>query len=84
MGEVSNEIRGGTDGYNVNLAADTTFEDPTRLIKCVGAGNLKVDFANGRTGVLWPFSAGEKEVMQVSKIYSTANGTTATGVWVLF
>lgn len=80
----SQELRGGTDGYNVSLAADTNFSTPTRMIKCVGAGDLKVDFVDGRTGILWPFTAGEKEVMQVVKIYSTANGTTATGVWVLF
>jgi hypothetical protein len=84
MGTISNELRGGTNGYNVSLAADTTFDSPTRMIKCIGAGDLKVDFSNGRTGVLWPFAAGEKEVMQVTKIYSTGNGTTATGVWVLF
>lgn len=87
MATQSNELQGGTLGYNVSLAADATFEVPTRMVKCVGAGNLKVDFVDGGslgTGVLWPMTAGEKEIIQVVKIYSTVNGTTATGVWVLF
>lgn len=81
----NNELRGGTNGALVNLASDTTWDRPTRLVKATGAGVIAVAFVDApSTKVLWPMADGEKEVMQVTTVYSTANGTTCTGVSVLF
>ena len=80
----SQELRGGTMGVLCNLAGDTSWTAPTRLVRATGAGVVKVDFVDGATAVLWPFLDGESQAIQVTKGYSTANGTTCTGVSVLF
>ncbi len=80
----SNELRSGTQGQLCSLAADTSFSTPTRAIRGTGAGVIKVDFVDGGSAVLWPFADGETQLLQVTKVYSTANGTTCTGVSVLF
>lgn len=42
------------------------------------AGNVKVDLAGGSTGVVFKATAGAVLPLDITKIYSTANGTTAT------
>lgn len=71
------------DAVNVNLGGDTTYTT-TRRIKATTAGVVKVDMLSGRTGVTIPIGDYGSEDVQVTKIYSTANGTTCTGVVVLF
>jgi len=78
-------LNGGIDGKLVNLASDTTYDVPTRSVRATGDGVIGVAFvSNPGTKVLWPFADGETQVMQVTTIYSTANGTTCTGVSVMF
>lgn len=77
----------------INLAgADTAFTAPVlpRWVRATGAGVIKVD-AYDRTGVtivagvLLPIAAGETQMLGfATKIYNTANGTTATGLTVYF
>lgn len=55
----------------------------TRGVALGTAGILKVDMANGQTGVLIPsgaLAAGTIHPLAVTKIYSTADGTTAASV----
>ena len=84
MAKASQELRGGTFGVLCNLGADSSFDSPTRQIRATGAGVIKVDFVDGGSAVLWPFNDGESQALQVTKVYSTANGTTCTAVSVLF
>lgn len=69
-------------GQAISLASDTTLTG-TREIRVVGAGVVKVDYANGGT-VDIPIGAYGSACANVVKIYSTANGTTCTGVMVQF
>lgn len=76
----------GRDMVPVNLAADTTWTDESKLpvgLYVVGAGNVHVaTVANGdRTIPVTDFSF---MPCGVRKVFSTANGTTATGVWAIF
>ncbi|MEO5730273.1 MAG: hypothetical protein ABI134_35560 [Byssovorax sp.] len=72
----------------VDLASDTTFTTPPRAVYVSGEGILMVDCydLDGTTVLtaesvlvtgyqVLPFGC-------ITKIYSTTNGTTATGVWV--
>lgn len=83
-----------TFGEEVSLAADY---DPststngggmgsTRAVWVGGAGNLKVDMVEGgQTGITFHgIAAGTLLPIAVSKIYSTANGTSATLVIALW
>lgn len=76
---------GATDGVAINLAGDTTLEPGCRGFQVGTAGNVKVDYADGGTGVtLYSCVAGLPHAHQVSKIYSTANGTTAADITALY
>ena len=80
---INTNLYAAPDGVAVSLASDTDFTG-TREIRAVGAGVVKVDYANGRTGVDIPIGAYGSACANVVKIYSTANGTTCTGVMVQF
>lgn len=57
---------------------DVTFPEPS-AVRVGGAGNLKVDTQGGEVGVVLPsLVAGEYAGCLVTKVYSSANGTTAT------
>jgi len=68
----------------VNLGSDTPFANPTFGVWVGGAGNLKVDMLNGDAAsigvVFTAVPAGSLMPIQVTKIYSTVNGTTATNI----
>lgn len=66
----------------VNLASDTTLAG-CRAIYVGVTGDVKVDAANGGTATFKSHPVGYLQV-QASKIYSTANGTTATDLIVLY
>ena len=76
-----------TGARPVDLSADTVFTTPPRAIYVGGAGILKVDcYDLDGTTVLTAKSILVTDFHtppfgNVTKIYSTANGTTATGVW---
>lgn len=67
----------------INLAADTSLE-VTRNVYVGGAGDVKVDMQHGETVTFKSVPAGTFMPIQVSKIYSTANGTTATNLLALY
>lgn len=71
------------DAINVDLGSDSSYTT-TRRIKATTAGVVKVDMLSGRTGVTIPVGDYGSEDVQVTKIYSTANGTTCTGVVAIF
>lgn len=83
MSNVNTNLYSATGGAEVNLAADSSYTT-TRQIRATGSGVVKVDFLDGQTDVDIPIGAYGTAEVQVTKIYSTANGTTCTGVVVLF
>jgi hypothetical protein len=73
-----------TSAVAVNLAgADVPFNEPMLSVFVGGAGNLKVDMADGTTVTFTGVAAGTLLPIQVKKIYAAANGTTATNIVVL-
>ena len=65
----------------INLAADTVLSPPARYIYVGGVGNVKVDTEGGETGVVFTaVPTGGYVYVNVIKVYSTANGTTATNL----
>lgn len=65
----------------INLAADTIAPPRFRAIWVGGLGNVKIDSTGGDIGVLFTaVPAGTMLWVQAAKIYSTANGTTATNL----
>lgn len=84
MATANVNLYSSTGGQEINLASDTTFTSPTRQIRATGAGVVKVDFLDGQTDVDVPIGAYGSAEIQVVKIYSTANGTTCTGLVALF
>lgn len=80
-GRVQNDISGAHDAVAINLAGDTSLAAGCRGFQVGTAGNVKVDYVGGSTGItLYSCAAGVIHAHQVSKIYSTANGTTATNI----
>ncbi len=70
----------------INLGADTTYTagEPRGLFIGTG-GNVKVDLVNGATGIVFKnLTAGQILPVRCTKIYSTANGTTAADIVALF
>lgn len=69
-----------TTAVPVNLGADTIPNQPFDALYVGVAGNIKVDMAN--TGLAVVFSNVPVGMFAVSctKVYSTANGTTATNL----
>lgn len=76
----------GCDAAAVTLSGDTSYTPPKVPDQIIvgGTGNLKVDTLGGSTGVVLPVTAGMIVRLAVTKIYSTANGTTATNLIALF
>lgn len=68
-----------TTAQAINLAGNTAIFDGCRAIVVTVAGVVKVDTVNS-TGVLIPCAAGIPMPIKAINIYSTGNGTTATGV----
>lgn len=65
-------------GVAIDLSSDTDLDQPSFIHVGVG-GDVKVDLAAGGTGLVYKNRPGGSflEVL-VTKVYSTANGTTAT------
>lgn len=68
----------------VNLATDTTLPTTSRGIAAAGAGVVTVDMWGSGTAIPVPVPAGGIVPCRAKKVYSTANGTTATGVVVFW
>jgi len=66
-----------THAVAVVLTADTDLSQPS-LLYVGGAGDVKVDTLGGNTVTYVGFKAGNHLPVVVTKVYSTANGTTAT------
>jgi hypothetical protein len=49
-----------------------------------GSGNVKVDTMGGEVGVIFTMQSGQLLPVAVKKVYSSADGTTATGVVALY
>lgn len=77
----------GMDMAEVNLAGDDTAWTDERMLPAslyvVGAGDVKVITAAGSTRTV-PVGANGFLPVRVRKVFNTANGTTATGVWAIF
>jgi len=75
----------------LSLADDIDFRDdagPTkgvlpRGLYIVGAGSFKVDTFFGGIGRIVPVAANTRHDLVVTKLYSTANGTTATNIFAI-
>lgn len=85
MTMASQELKSGTSGLLVSLGSDTVYTSPTRAVRATGTGVIGLAFVDTPTTyVLWPFLDGETQCLQVTTIRSTGNGTTCTGVSVVF
>jgi hypothetical protein len=71
---------GPLNAVAVNLAADTVPSPSVRGIYVGTTGNLKVDMVGGQTGVTFQNVSVGYFAGHFSKIYSTANGTTASNL----
>lgn len=77
----NSDISGAHNGVAVNLASDTTLPAGCRGFQVGTAGNVKVDYVGGATAVvLYSCAAGMSHAHQITKIYSTANGTSAADI----
>ncbi len=77
----TSDISGAHNAVAVSLASDTTLASGCRGFQVGTAGNVKVDFVGGATAItLYSCVAGVSHGHQISKIYSTANGTTAADI----
>lgn len=84
-GRVQRDVSGAFNGVAVNLASDTNLTAGCRGFHVGVSGDVKVDFVGGAQGItLKACVAGSPLPYQVSKIYSTANGTTATDIVALY
>ena len=65
----------------INLGSDTTLASTSRGIWVGGGGNVKVDLAITGTAIVFTsVPSGTMLPVQATKVYSTANGTTATSL----
>jgi hypothetical protein len=77
----STDISSAHNAVAINLAADTSLAAGCRGFTVGTAGDVKVDYVGGATAItLKNRVAGVDHGHQISKIYSTANGTTAADV----
>ena len=84
-GRIQKDVSSAFKGIAVNLASDTTLEAGCRGFHVGVSGHVVVDFVQGGTGItLKNCAQGVPLGYQVSKIYSTANGTTATDIVALY
>ena len=74
------------DAALVNLAADTDFSAGPcpKAFRAATAGDVRVLTLAGTDVTVFGLLAGETVRLCVQKVFSAANGTTATGVVVLF
>jgi hypothetical protein len=79
----SDELFTGQRVLAVNLAADTTALSGVRSVYVGTSGDIKVDGINGGTATLKNHPVGYM-LVQPAKIYSTANGTTAADLVLIF
>jgi len=82
-GRVQANLAGASNAIAINTASDTTLPAGCRGVYVGGSGNLKVDFVGGATGITYTGIGGEIS-MQITKIYSAVNGTTATSILALY
>ena len=75
-----NADSGPTNAVAVNLSGDTTYSPILRGVWVGGGGNVVVDMATTGTQITFYNVAGGYLQGHFSKIYSTANGTTATNL----
>lgn len=80
----SNDVSSAKRAVAVNLAADTTGLSGVRGVYVGVAGDVKVDLTDGGTGIIFKAHANGYMWAQVSKVYSTANGTAATDLLLLY
>lgn len=79
------DISGAHNGVAVNLASNTTLPSGCRGFQVGVAGDVVVDYRDGNTNITIPACvAGIPHAHMITKIYSTANGTTATSIVALF
>lgn len=72
---------GSNNALAINLSNDTALSPATQRIWVGGTGNVKVDTVGGQTGVVYTaVQAGTYLTVRATKIYSTANGTTASNL----
>lgn len=79
----SDEIATGKRLVAVNLTADTTALSGVRSVYVGTAGHIKIDGIDGGTETLKNHPVGYM-LVQPSKIYSTANGTTAADLVLIY
>lgn len=77
-----NEIFSLRGGDRISLLNDTELN--CRRVYVGSSGNVKVDLANGSTLTFSDVPAGSLLPVSVTKIYSTANGTTASNLIALY
>lgn len=78
--DLNNAFRGADDSVAINLSSDSAFSPPLRRIYVGGTGNVKVDTPS-HTGVVYDaVPAGKYIYCRAIKVYSAANGTTATNL----
>lgn len=80
----STDISTGRRPVAVNLAADTTGLSGVRAVYVGGTGDVKIDGIDGGSGVTFKAHPVGYLLCQPSKIYSTANGTTATDLVLIY
>lgn len=72
----------------ISLAEDETFENgPPRSIYVGTPGDLKydtIDETGAATTIVWTNAAGLLPLAGITRIYSTVNGTTCSGIIALF
>lgn len=80
----STDISTGARVVAVSLAADTTGLSGVRAVYVGVAGDVKIDGVNGGSGVTFKGHPVGYLLAQPSKIYSTANGTSATDLVLIY
>lgn len=80
----SNDVSTGKRVLAVSLAADTTGLSGVRAVYVGVAGDVKIDGIDGGSAVVFKAHPVGYMLAQPSKIYSTANGTTATDLVLIY
>lgn len=79
------DIGGAHNGIEINLTSDTTLPAGCRGFQVGVAGNVRVDYRDGNAGITIPACvAGIPHAHLITKIYSTANGTSADDIVALY
>jgi hypothetical protein len=80
----STDVSTAKRGADVVLSSDTTGLSGVRALYVGVTGDVKVDLADGGVGLTFKAHPVGYMLAQVTKVYSTANGTTATNLILLF